>query len=245
MTATIVLAIHLLLVLVTLLEAKLMTGLFGMFVPFVAVVGAVARRADARPGRVFSTSREAGGGSEPTRASASTRSAGTRGRACARRDRGRTEHTGDRLGSRRDRILYGAVGEGLGTPRVPGWSPRTSRAGSRGEDGRIRPGVPYLASTSPTSRRSGARASPRARHVNSEDVAVERPRRRPRGCRRLEARARRSLRDYAPDLVVTTSTASRISSRANRKPVISVDNIQMVDRCKHDAGILRGSAATT
>ena len=40
-TATIVLAIHLLLVLVTLLKAKLMTGLFGMFVPFVAVVGAV------------------------------------------------------------------------------------------------------------------------------------------------------------------------------------------------------------
>ena len=48
-------------------------------------------------------------------------------------------------------------------------------------------------------------------------------------------------RAYAPDCVVSDFDGfAYLFARASRKPVISVGNIQMVDRCVHDADILRG-----
>jgi uncharacterized protein (TIGR00661 family) len=48
-------------------------------------------------------------------------------------------------------------------------------------------------------------------------------------------------RSFGPDLVVTDFDGfSYLFAKAHRKPVISIDNIQMVDRCRHDAEILHG-----
>jgi uncharacterized protein (TIGR00661 family) len=47
-------------------------------------------------------------------------------------------------------------------------------------------------------------------------------------------------RAFAPELVLTDFDGfTYLFAKAHRLPVISIDNIQMVDRCKHDAGILR------
>lgn len=48
-------------------------------------------------------------------------------------------------------------------------------------------------------------------------------------------------RSYAPDLVITDFDGfTYLYGKTHRKPVLSVDNIQMVDRCKHDVEILKG-----
>jgi uncharacterized protein (TIGR00661 family) len=48
-------------------------------------------------------------------------------------------------------------------------------------------------------------------------------------------------RSYAPDLVLTDFDGfTYLFAKTHRKPVLSVDNIQMVDRCKHDVEILKG-----
>ena len=46
---------------------------------------------------------------------------------------------------------------------------------------------------------------------------------------------------YKPDLVISDFDGfAYLFARAHRKPVISIGNIQMVDRCRHDAEILKG-----
>ena len=53
-------------------------------------------------------------------------------------------------------------------------------------------------------------------------------------------------RSYAPDLVITDFDGfAYLFAKSHRKPVLSVDNIQMVDRCKHDAELLTGIHRTT
>src|SRR5262249_54796265 len=48
-------------------------------------------------------------------------------------------------------------------------------------------------------------------------------------------------RSYNPNLVISDFDGfAYLFARAHRKPVISIGNIQMVDRCKHDAEILKG-----
>jgi len=48
-------------------------------------------------------------------------------------------------------------------------------------------------------------------------------------------------RSFAPDVVVTDFDGfTYLFAKTHRRPVLSVDNIQMVDRCKHDAEILSG-----
>ena len=48
-------------------------------------------------------------------------------------------------------------------------------------------------------------------------------------------------KSFGPELVVTDFDGfSYLFAKSHRKPVLSVDNIQMVDRCKHDAEILKG-----
>jgi len=48
-------------------------------------------------------------------------------------------------------------------------------------------------------------------------------------------------RAFAPELVITDFDGfTYLYAKVHRLPVISVGNIQMVDRCRHDAGILRG-----
>ncbi len=48
-------------------------------------------------------------------------------------------------------------------------------------------------------------------------------------------------RSFAPDLVITDFDGfAYLYAKSHRRPVLSVDNIQMVDRCRHDAEILKG-----
>jgi uncharacterized protein (TIGR00661 family) len=48
-------------------------------------------------------------------------------------------------------------------------------------------------------------------------------------------------RSFAPDLVVTDfDSFTYLFAKSRRLPVVSIDNIQMVDRCSHDAEIRRG-----
>jgi len=48
-------------------------------------------------------------------------------------------------------------------------------------------------------------------------------------------------RTFAPDVVIADFDGfSYLFAKVHRLPVLSVDNIQMVDRCRHDANILRG-----
>ncbi len=48
-------------------------------------------------------------------------------------------------------------------------------------------------------------------------------------------------RSYAPHLVIVDFDGfAYLFAKSHRIPVISVDNIQMVDRCRHDADLLRG-----
>jgi uncharacterized protein (TIGR00661 family) len=48
-------------------------------------------------------------------------------------------------------------------------------------------------------------------------------------------------RSFEPDLVITDFDGfAYLFAKSHRKPVLSVDNIQMVDRCKHDGEILAG-----
>jgi len=51
----------------------------------------------------------------------------------------------------------------------------------------------------------------------------------------------RIAREFAPDLVITDFEGfAYLFGRMHRIPVVSVGNIQMVDRCSHDAELLRG-----
>ena len=48
-------------------------------------------------------------------------------------------------------------------------------------------------------------------------------------------------RSFGPDVVITDFDGfAYLFAKAHRKPVLSVDNIQMVDRCHHDAEIRKG-----
>jgi uncharacterized protein (TIGR00661 family) len=48
-------------------------------------------------------------------------------------------------------------------------------------------------------------------------------------------------REFDPDVVITDFDGfTYLYAKVHRKPVLSVDNIQMVDRCEHDAEILAG-----
>jgi uncharacterized protein (TIGR00661 family) len=48
-------------------------------------------------------------------------------------------------------------------------------------------------------------------------------------------------RSFGPDVVITDFDGfAYLFAKAHRKPVLSVDNIQMVDRCEHDAEIRKG-----
>ena len=74
-----------------------------------------------------------------------------------------------------------------------------------------------------------------------EDADGERARRRATGSRPTGASGAEIARSFAPELVITDFDgfaylyAKRTACRCSR-----VDNIQMVDRCSHDAEILRG-----
>ena len=54
-------------------------------------------------------------------------------------------------------------------------------------------------------------------------------------------RGAKVARAFDPDVVVTDFDGfTYLFGKLHRKPVVSVDNIQMVDRCEHDAAILDG-----
>ena len=74
-----------------------------------------------------------------------------------------------------------------------------------------------------------------------EDALHERAGRPARSARRLAARRRDSPARSRPSSSSPTSTRfTYLFAKVHRLPVISIDNIQMVDRCRHDAEILRG-----
>ena len=54
-------------------------------------------------------------------------------------------------------------------------------------------------------------------------------------------RGAKVAREFDPDVVITDFDGfTYLFGKLHRKPVLSVDNIQMVDRCEHDAAILDG-----
>ena len=54
----------------------------------------------------------------------------------------------------------------------------------------------------------------------------------------------RIVEDFAPDAVVSDfESFAWLFGRRHRLPVISVDNIQVIDRCRHDEGIVAGHQA--
>ena len=53
-------------------------------------------------------------------------------------------------------------------------------------------------------------------------------------------------RSFAPDLVITDFDGfAYLFAKSHRVPVVSIDNIQMVDRCRHDSKLLDGVRQTT
>ena len=49
------------------------------------------------------------------------------------------------------------------------------------------------------------------------------------------------IEDFMPDVVVTDfESFSVLFAQRHRKPIVSVDNIQMLDRCRHDRSLLAG-----
>jgi uncharacterized protein (TIGR00661 family) len=141
------------------------------------------------------------------------------------------------------KILYGAVGEGLGhATRSRVVAEHLIARGHRVKMAASGQALPYLREHVPDVEEiwglSFALAHGRidAWHTFTRNVRG--------GLRGVPADWRRGAelaRSFAPDFVITDFDGfSYLFAKAHRLPVISVDNIQMVDRCRHDAEILRG-----
>lgn len=141
------------------------------------------------------------------------------------------------------RILYGAVGEGLGhatRSRVV-----AQHLIDRGHEvkmvasGRA---LPYLKEHLPDVEEIwGLSFVLEHGTVNSWKTLTSNVRGGVRGVPADWKRGSEIAKAFAPDLVITDFDGfAYLFAKSHRKPVLSVDNIQMVDRCKHDSEILKG-----
>ena len=144
------------------------------------------------------------------------------------------------------RILYGAVGEGLGhatRSRVV-----ASHLLDQGHEVKMAAsGRAFPYPRAPAGRRGdlGNLVRSRARDGERLEDADGQPQgRRLRGVPADWHAAPRSPFAFGPELVLTDFDGfAYLFAKLHRKPVLSVDNIQMVDRCRHDGEILKGIRA--
>ncbi len=141
------------------------------------------------------------------------------------------------------RILYGAVGEGLGHATrsrvVAAYLLEQGHEVKMAASGRA---FPYLSEHLPDVEEIWGLAFVLEHGtVNSWKTLTTNVR---GGVRGIPADWRRGAdvaRAFAPHLVITDFDGfAYLFAKSHRKPVLSVDNIQMVDRCEHDAAILKG-----
>ncbi|MGH3022436.1 MAG: glycosyltransferase family protein [Gaiellaceae bacterium] len=141
------------------------------------------------------------------------------------------------------RILYGAVGEGLGhatrsrvvAEHLLGRGHRVKMAAS----GRA---LPYLREHLPDVEEIwGLAFALEHGRVEAWKTLSLNVRGGLRGVPEDWRRGAEIARAFAPELVVADFDGfSYLFAKAHRLPVLSIDNIQMVDRCRHDAEILHG-----
>ena len=146
------------------------------------------------------------------------------------------------------RILYGAVGEGLGHATrsrvVAGHLLEQGHEVKMAASGRA---YPYLQEHLPDVEEIwGTSFVLEHGTVNAWKTLTANVRGGLRGVPADWRRGAELARSFAPDLVITDFDGfAYLFAKSHRKPVLSVDNIQMVDRCKHDGEILAGVHRTT
>jgi uncharacterized protein (TIGR00661 family) len=141
------------------------------------------------------------------------------------------------------RILYGAVGEGLGHAMrsrvVAGHLIAQGHQVKMAASGRA---LPYLREHLPDVEEIwGLAFALEQGHVKAWKTFTTNVRGALRGVPEDWRRGAALAREFAPELVLTDFDGfTYLFAKGHHLPVISIDNIQMVDRCKHDADILRG-----
>ena len=141
------------------------------------------------------------------------------------------------------RILYGAVGEGLGhATRSRVVASHLLEQGHEVKMAASGRALPYLREHLPDVEEIwGLSFVLEHGTVNSWKTLTSNVRGGVRGAPGDWRRGTEIARSFAPDLVITDFDGfTYLYAKSHRKPVLSIDNIQMVDRCKHDAEILSG-----
>ena len=141
------------------------------------------------------------------------------------------------------RILYGAVGEGLGhATRSRVVAAHLLEQGHEVKMAASGRAYPYLQEHLPDVEEIwGTSFVLEHGTVNAWKTLTTNVRGGVRGVPADWRRGAEVARSFAPDLVITDFDGfAYLFGKSHRKPVLSVDNIQMVDRCKHDGEILRG-----
>lgn len=141
------------------------------------------------------------------------------------------------------RILYGAVGEGLGhATRSRVVAAHLLEQGHEVKMVASGRALPYLREHLPDVEEIwGTSFVLEHGTVNSWKTLTANVKGGARGVPADWKRGSEIARDYRPDLVITDFDGfAYLFAKLHRKPVLSVDNIQMVDRCRHDGEILKG-----
>jgi len=141
------------------------------------------------------------------------------------------------------RILYGAVGEGLGhATRSRVVAEHLIADGHRVKMAASGRALPYLREHLPDVEEIwGLAFALEQGRVEAWKTLSLNVRGSARGVPEDWRRGAEIARAFGPGLVVTDFDAfTYLFAKVRRLPVISIDNIQMVDRCRHDAEILRG-----
>jgi uncharacterized protein (TIGR00661 family) len=141
------------------------------------------------------------------------------------------------------RILYGAVGEGLGhATRSRVVAAHLIDQGHEVKMVASGRALPYLRQHLPDVEEIwGTSFVLEHGTVNSWKTLTANVRGGARGVPADWKRGSEIAKSFGPELVITDFDGfAYLFAKAHRKPVLSVDNIQMVDRCKHDSEILKG-----
>ena len=141
------------------------------------------------------------------------------------------------------RILYGAVGEGLGhATRSRVVAAHLLEQGHEVKMAASGRALPYLREHLPDVEEIwGTSFVLEQGTVNAWKTLSANIRGGVRGVPEDWHRGSAIARSFGPDVVITDFDGfAYLFAKAHRKPVLSVDNIQMVDRCDHDTEIRKG-----
>lgn len=148
-----------------------------------------------------------------------------------------------RAGRTEIRILYGVIGEGLGhATRSRVVAEHLIREGHEVKAAASGRAFPYLRQFLPDVEEIwGLEFALEHGQVNTWGTLSKNVRGGFRGIPEDWHRGVQLARRFGPDLVVTDFEGfAYLFAKTHRLPVVSVDNIQMVDRCRHDASVLAG-----